>query len=121
MAQRLRTPPQKEQHCLEERERRKRIGYRAIDKEKARLRLLAQYGLTEQSFADLLYEQGYVCAICRSAEWGRRGPHIDHDHTTDKVRGLLCSICNLAIGMLGDDAPSLFRAFDYLRKSERGG
>ncbi len=120
MAQRLRTSPQREQHRLEEKERRKRIGPRLVDKEKRRIKLLAQYGLTEQAFAGMLYRQSYVCAICLSPDWGRQGPHIDHDHITGAVRGLLCATCNIAIGMIGDDEASLYRAFDYVRKNGRG-
>jgi len=88
------------------------------EKKKSRIRLLREHGLTEQSFADLLYEQDYRCAICKSPEWGLRGPQIDHDHVSDKIRGLLCSRCNLALGMLGDDADSIWRVWQYLRKSE---
>lgn len=97
-----------------------RPAVRARQKEKHRLKLLGRYGLTEQSFADMLYKQAYVCAICHSPDWGRQGPHIDHDHATGEVRGILCATCNLAIGMLGDDEASLYRAFDYVRKNGRG-
>jgi hypothetical protein len=102
------------------REYRQRAHVKEATKKRSRVRLLRDYGLTEQAFADLLYEQDYRCALCKSPEWGSRGPHIDHDHISNKVRGLLCTCCNLALGMLGDDADSIWRVWQYLRKSEQG-
>lgn len=40
--------------------------------------------------------------------------HVDHDHVTDTVRGLLCRTCNLGLGMLGDSIEKLQLAMDYL-------
>jgi hypothetical protein len=73
------------------------------------------YGLTMADFTALLDEQGGVCAICKG---GRSGPgnrlHVDHDHTTGVVRGLLCSRCNTAVGLLRDDPRLAIAAADYL-------
>ena len=57
------------------------------------------------------------CAICGTTEWmGRhQRPHIDHDHETGEVRGVLCHNCNLAIGHLKDDPELVARALAYLR------
>jgi hypothetical protein len=41
--------------------------------------------------------------------------HIDHDHRTGKVRGLLCVSCNTGIGKLGDDVDGLYRALRYVQ------
>ncbi len=46
-------------------------------------------------------------------------PHIDHDHSTGKVRGLLCSCCNTGIGMFKDNPDVLDRAAFYLVRSRR--
>jgi hypothetical protein len=75
-----------------------------------------RYGLTEQMYADMLAAQGDACAVCRSDRWpGQHNvPHVDHDHDTGKVRGLLCGKCNLAIGQMDDDAQRLRAAADYL-------
>jgi hypothetical protein len=89
------------------------------NQERARRQRLKEYGLTEQAFADLLYEQNYRCAICRSPEWGIRGPQIDHNHITNEIRGLLCSKCNLALGMLGDDEDSILKVLHYFRRRNR--
>ncbi len=81
---------------------------------------IRRYGLTVQEYRALQLAQGDRCAICRR-EWGRgwngKGNHVDHDHITGRVRGLLCGECNTAIGRFGDDPALLRRAADYLESS----
>jgi hypothetical protein len=72
------------------------------------------YGLSPQAFADLLSAQGGACAICGSKDFGKRGPHVDHDHATGEVRGILCHWCNIAVGCLRDDPKRALAAADYL-------
>jgi Recombination endonuclease VII len=55
--------------------------------------------------------QAGVCAICLAAS----AEHVDHDHTTGHVRGVLCFNCNVAIGQFKDDPWVLQRAIEYLR------
>lgn len=75
------------------------------------------YGITRAEFDVLVEKQGNLCAICHGE---RNGPgtvlHVDHCHTTGRVRGLLCSNCNRALGMFGDDPVRLRAAADYLEK-----
>lgn len=66
-------------------------------------------------------DQHGECAICQvplTIEPGRQGDaaHVDHDHTTGRVRGLLCVTCNSGIGHLDDDPYLLRKAADYLIK-----
>ena len=61
----------------------------------------------------LLASQNGGCAICRSNNDGRR-LCVDHDHVTENVRGLLCSKCNMAIGLLRDSPDLIRRAATYL-------
>jgi hypothetical protein len=81
---------------------------------------LKPYGITAADYAALLLAQGGVCAICHQpAKGGRTSTarlHVDHDHGSGKVRGLLCNKCNLAIGHLSDQG-LLQAAADYLRRS----
>ncbi len=75
-----------------------------------------RYGLTPEQVADM---ETRGCAVCGTTEWmGRHSrPHIDHDHQTGQVRGLLCHNCNLALGHLHDDPELVERALAYLRGS----
>lgn len=59
--------------------------------------------------------QGGACAICRQVSDGTL--HVDHDHETGKVRGLLCFDCNTAIAKLGDSLSGVLAATDYLIRS----
>ena len=90
-----------------------RIDPRSSESAKARerRRTLRRYGITEQVWDHMLARQGGRCAVCRTDTPGGRGEswHIDHDHVTGQVRGLLCQRCNVAIGML-EDSPDLIRA-----------
>ena len=63
----------------------------------------------------MLAAQDGKCAICGTTSTGnRKAFHVDHDHKTGKVRGLLCSNCNTGIGNLRDDIGLLNRAIEYL-------
>lgn len=73
---------------------------------------------TEEMYNDLLMKQNGKCAICGDIEVRYGQPialSVDHDHTTNKVRGLLCGNCNRGIGLLKDDPDTLFRASIYLK------
>lgn len=74
------------------------------------------YGLDEKAFSALVALQGGQCAICGSIRPGGHNNqwHIDHDHQTKHVRGLLCAKCNMGIGQLKDDPATLVKAFFYL-------
>lgn len=78
--------------------------------------LSGKYGLTEDDYAKILIVQGGRCAICRTDKpLGRGGNfHVDHDHATGKVRGLLCHHCNTGIGGLRDSLVLLRAAITYL-------
>ena len=65
-------------------------------KEKARISLLAKYGLTQESFQKMLSDQEGKCAICKLI-FGKK-INIDHCHDTGRVRGLLCDSCNIVLG-----------------------
>tara|TARA_R110000868_G_scaffold77432_3_gene221696 strand:+ start:43 stop:510 length:468 start_codon:yes stop_codon:yes gene_type:complete len=81
-----------------------------------RYNLLNRYGISSEKYGEMLAAQDGKCAVCRGdVSWGRRNFSVDHDHDTGKVRGLLCSYCNTAIGHLKDSLPNLQRAMDYLR------
>lgn len=62
-----------------------------------------KYGISEQTFFKMLKEQKGVCAICGRAKssdklMSKRRLHVDHNHTTGRVRGILCNWCNMSLG-----------------------
>lgn len=71
------------------------------------------YGLSPAELAALLEQHG-TCAVCGTASWGRRGPQVDHDHSTGKVRGVLCVNCNNGLGRFKDDPARLRAAAAYI-------
>ena len=74
-------------------------------------RVRTLYGLSIQQYRSL----GWTCFICGNVSGaGRRRLHIDHDHATGHVRGLLCSNCNTALGGFRDNQYLLKRALEYL-------
>lgn len=73
------------------------------------------YGITQQQYDTMLAQQDGACAICRGEHVGPgERLHIDHDHTTGEVRGLLCSKCNTLLGLADDNADRLAAAITYL-------
>lgn len=79
---------------------------------------LSQYGITPDDYAAFFSAQNGRCAICGTDTPSKRRVFfdVDHCHTTGKVRGLLCEVCNRAIGLLKDSPEMLRRAADYLEK-----
>lgn len=71
-----------------------------------------KYGITLEQYNEMLAAQGGVCAGCGRAATGNLA--VDHNHETGRVRGLLCSNCNRAIGLLGDSVETLKNLMDYL-------
>lgn len=85
---------------------------RSRDKARARPRTLAQYGLTVESFEERARAQDYRCLIC--GEIPTDTLVVDHCHTSDQVRGLLCRKHNAALGQFDDDPELLKKAVIYL-------
>lgn len=74
------------------------------------------YGLTDEQYEALLTRQDGRCAICKTNEWSghHKKPHVDHDHATGRVRGILCNNCNQGLGRFADDPVRLMAAARYL-------
>lgn len=82
--------------------------------------LRKNFGLTEEQYNIMLAEQNGLCAICETDKPSahRDNMFVDHCHTTNKVRGLLCAKCNSGIGQFDDDVEKLERAIEYLKKHQ---
>ncbi len=76
-------------------------------------RVSKSHGLTSDQVAARLQQQGGKCAICgvAQAKW-----HGDHDHVTGKFRSVLCSKCNMGLGLFNDDPDRMTIAVAYLRR-----
>jgi len=80
--------------------------------------LKRKYGITIAKYDEMLEAQGGVCAICGEARPEERTLHVDHDHETGVVRGLLCFRCNNALGDLRDSYELFQAAANYLDRDE---
>jgi len=79
------------------------------------------FGITPEKYADMLLAQKGKCAICGKKEsqivFGKiKSLSVDHCHKTGKVRGLLCSCCNLLLGQARDHIGILAKAIFYLKR-----
>jgi hypothetical protein len=72
-----------------------------------------KYGISLLEYELRLALQNGACAICEKKP--KRLLCVDHCHVTGKVRGLLCSKCNSALGFYGDDPKLAQAGADYLR------
>lgn len=84
-----------------------------------RRRNLRKFDISAEDWDALLAKQQGVCAICLLPERVERDNNVrllcvDHDHLTGAIRGLLCSSCNIAIGLLRDEPKYLRAAANYL-------
>jgi len=77
--------------------------------------LKRNYGITNEKYKELLHEQNGKCAICGD-EGKEQEPrlHVDHNHITGEVRGLLCILCNFSIGGLREKKEYFVKALNYL-------
>ncbi len=81
------------------------------------------YGLPFDVYFEMVSASKGLCAICEKPEVfrdtngrPRRSLSVDHDHSTGKVRGLLCAKCNVALGAVGESIPLLRKLISYLRR-----
>ena len=102
----------------------KKSVYRWRDNNPARLHkidtrthLKKRYGITPEDYAKMLSNQSGGCEICGKPSTNyKRRLHVDHDHLTGNLRGLLCVKCNLGIGYFNDSVGLLDNAKEYLVK-----
>lgn len=73
------------------------------------------YGISLEEFDRLVKKQNGRCAICSEAF--SKTPHVDHDHQTGQIRGLLCLPCNTGLGFFQDSVVLLAHAIVYLEEN----
>ena len=105
--------------CTKERSnlRRESTLLREQDKDKSRI---SRYGIGTEEYNRMYIKQKKVCKICkkRRPQTRKNGEindlHIDHNHVTGRVRGLLCTYCNNSLGMLEESIGRFFRSIIYI-------
>lgn len=81
-----------------------------------------RYGLTKEDYFKILMSQNNTCAICKDPERVKASKtgilHVDHNHKTGKVRGLICNACNSILGYANaDNGPELlYESINYVLK-----
>lgn len=87
-----------------------------VNRNRRKSRVFRTYGLSEEGFEALWDRQGGRCVICGCVLvlGTPNGCHIDHNHETGTVRGLLCGNCNKGLGMFKDNPGTLRKAADYV-------
>ncbi len=97
------------------RENQRRMRSSPEGKERQRAgHLKRKYGITIEQYDQMLAEQGGGCAICGREPRPDISLHLDHDHESGNLRGILCFRCNNALGDLDDDVALLRAAVRYL-------
>lgn len=81
-------------------------------------RLKKEYNVTQEWYEKTLEEQEGKCKICKSDNPGKglKHFHIDHNHETGKVRGLLCHSCNTGLGLFKENVDLIQKAIEYVEK-----
>ena len=87
---------------------------------------MKRFGMTPEDHQRMLVEADFRCEICKTEvkahdqhQGKRERACIDHNHKTNKVRGILCAACNWGIGMFKDDPILLQSALTYLNKESK--
>ena len=83
--------------------------------------LKSRYKITEKDYELMLKSQNRICLICDQPETVKlngdiRQLCVDHNHRTGKVRGLLCSSCNVMLGKAKDDPKILQKGANYIEQ-----
>jgi hypothetical protein len=101
----------------------------AVKRKRARIK--RRYKLPYEKFLEMLKAQDYRCAICGVAlhdlylaevpSEETTKPVVDHDHRDGHVRGLLCSSCNVGLGLFEDKKKFLRAAINYLKRDQATG
>ena len=81
--------------------------------------IMKNYGVSEDMFYERLFLQDNSCAICGTVFTEGVNPYVDHCHSTNVFRGLLCMICNTGLGHFKDNIDNLIKATKYLQEAEK--
>lgn len=97
-----------------------RAKYRKTPEANRVFNLMNKYGMTIDEFDAMFEAQNGKCAICAETlilDGTQNGAHVDHDHVTGKIRGILCAPCNHGLGRFDDNPDRLIAAAAYLMQN----
>ena len=91
-------------------------AWKVANPRKVLAQTIRRYGLTLDDYDRLWARQVGRCAVCRREPGAKKLDrlHVDHDHASGRVRGLLCGRCNVGLGAFGDDAERMRAAALYV-------
>lgn len=97
--------------------------YRENNKDKIKRRdwlyNLKQYNITQEEYYEMFDKQNGCCKICNTHQSELKSSlHIDHNHLTNKIRGLLCNKCNQGLGLFNDNIILLTNSINYLKEND---
>ena len=73
--------------------------------------------ISQKEYQEILASQNNQCAICgKDATEFKTSLNVDHDYKTKKIRGLLCTNCNMGLGHFKDSLSNLHRALMYISR-----
>jgi hypothetical protein len=79
--------------------------------------IIRKYGITSEQKESMLILQNHKCASCGvDLKSPKYKPHVDHNHLTGKVRGILCSDCNRSLGIMKEDPNKIYGLLQYSLK-----
>jgi hypothetical protein len=98
----------------------KKICKTCSQRTRKKVEIKSKFRLPIEVYEDMLIAQLGVCAICKQRESVKikKSLAVDHCHTTGKIRGLLCSRCNIGLGYFRDNEKYLQSAIDYLKAQD---
>jgi hypothetical protein len=101
-----------------EKARERSLKWQKNNPEKVRAkRIRDSWGMSLQEYDALIDQAGTTCPICKKS-FGENPPCLDHDHSTGKIRGIICRVCNSGIGFFHENINVLLNAVEYLRKGD---
>ena len=109
------------QNNLEKDKKNKREYFKRIRKQTKNRDLIRLYGISYDEYCNLCFQQKNKCAICGKQITSKLNipkslvGYVDHNHQTNKIRGILCASCNLGLGAFRDNPKYLKLAIKYLK------
>ena len=96
---------------------REKLGWRGLRNR----HLLYEHGITLEQYESIVEKQGGKCPVCKkllSETTKTKSPHVDHNHITGNIRGVLCGKCNRGIGFIEDNVEIAKNIIEYLKSTD---